>query len=176
MNEVECNTWRPILQDRMWQMFFSKHRLVISKISDSLLILILIIQSLYCTPRIYWQHCFIATYSKPNADISILAYFLENQYMGALLGKILNPVLEHRVIVPTAWSDSTKPLVVIPILISWGELDGGYYLNFPFAVADQFYQANFYRSMSGLIGLNNIRLLCFTLRKPNIWNTSFIWY
>ena len=73
-----------------------------------------IIRSLYRRPRRYSQHCFMATNSLPNVELSTLVCFRECQYIGEPCRKIRNPVLDRLVTVSEAWSASTFALVTKP--------------------------------------------------------------
>ena len=74
---------------------------------------------------------------------------------------MINTVLERLVTVLSIWSKSTKSLIAIPIPLSWGVLGGSSSFSSPYAVADQYYLGNLHRSISGSVGSNTIRLLCF---------------
>ena len=54
------------------------------------------------SPRKYSQHCFIAMNSAPKELVSTLVCFFEYQKIGALFRKIMNPVLDLRLVVSVA--------------------------------------------------------------------------
>jgi len=70
-----------------------------------------IILSLYLSPSVISSTAvFIAINSEPKDDVSILPCFLLYQMIGALLTKIITPVLDLLVTVSPAWSESTNTL------------------------------------------------------------------
>ena len=62
--------------------------------------------------------------SDPNELVSIPPCFLEDQYIGALFKKIINPVRDQRVTSSPAWSESTYALDVKPVPRGSGALGG----------------------------------------------------
>ena len=72
----------------------------------------------------YSQQIFIAMNSSSKEDISMLVYFLQNQYIGELLRNVMYHVLGQRVMQSPASSESTKALVVKSILLDLDALEG----------------------------------------------------
>ena len=52
--------------------------------------------------------CLIATNSAPKTLVLTVACFFENQTIGAIFTKVIKPVLDRRVCLSPAWSESTN--------------------------------------------------------------------
>ena len=118
----------------------------------------------------YSQACFIAMNSEPKELVSIVVCFLEVQYIGALLTKIINPVRERLLVVSPVWSESTKAHNVTAAPLDSGMLGGSSSVLDPYTVADQSSLEKAESSMVGSEGSNTMTPLCLCLRKANIRN------
>ncbi len=66
-----------------------------------------IIRILYLSPHSVLILCSMAMNSAPKTESLIVACCFDSQMIGAKLQKMINPVLEHRVLFSPAWSLST---------------------------------------------------------------------